>query len=194
MVNSIPAIFRQDWMDGLTLDAAEKRFVNTPFGALQPSQRTEASWLIEGMAVLAWAIELAELPPFYRLVKGAKVSKALGIFQRDAKERIERSTLRNPDEIVMGARTYSALMWRLNEHHKERRPVEFWKKLSDQDGHLVVDGLEFLDGDLAIEGLPLDRVPDEKLGMVGAIAFQRARRFRWLLGFERGESTVTTVN
>jgi len=193
-VNSIPAIFQQDWMGGLTLDAGEKRFVNAPFGTLQPYQREEASWLIEGMAVLAWAVQAAELPPFHRKVNGAKVSKALGIFQADAGERIEQATLRNPDEIVMGARTYAALLWRLNEFVKDRKPVEFMNRLSDPDGHLIVDDLEFLDGDLAIEGLSLEKVPDEKLYVVGAIAYERNRRFRWLLGFERGVSTVTTVN
>lgn len=193
-VNSIPAIFRQDWMEGLTLDAGEKRFVNAPFGTLQPYQRIEASWLVEGMAVLAWALELSELPSFYQKTNGAVVSMALGIFQSDAKERIERATLRNPDEIVMGARTYGSLLWRLSEYLKERKPVEFSKKLTDPDGHLLVDGLEFLNGDLAIEGLSLDQTPDEKLSLIGAIAYQRNRQFRWLLGFERGESTVTTVN
>jgi Domain of unknown function (DUF4272) len=194
MVNSIPGIFQQDWMEGLTLDAGEQRFVNAPFGTLQPDQRAEASWLIEGMAMLAWAVDVTKLPPFYRMINGAEVSKALGIFQTDARERIEQATLRNPDEIIIGAHTYAALMWRLNEYQKERKPVAFSKKLSDADGHPIVDGLEFMDGDLAIDGLSLDKIPDEKLGMVGAIAYQRNRQFRWLLGFERGESTVTTVN
>ena len=194
MVNRIPTIFQQDWMDGLTLDAAEKRFVNAPFGTLKPYQRAEASWLIEGMAALAWALRLAELPPFYSMSKGAAVSKALGIFQADAGDRIEQATLRKPGEIIMGAHTYGAVMWRLNEYLKDQKPVEFAKKLTNTDGHLVVDGLEFLDGDLAVEGRPLDKVPEEKLSQVGAIVFQRNRQFRWLLGFERGESTVTTVN
>lgn len=194
MVNSIPAIFRQDWIDGLTLDAGEKRFVNAAFGTLQPFQRAEASWLIEGMAVLAWAVGVANLPPFYRKINGSEVSKALGIFQPDARERIEQATLRDSDEIVMGARTYNALMCRLNEYLKERKRVELCKKLSDEKGHLIVDGLDFLDGDLAIEGLPLDKTPDEKLALVAAIAYQRNRQFRWLLGLERAVSAVSTVN
>lgn len=194
MVNSIPGIFRQEWMQGLFLDPSEERFVNASFGTLHPRQRAEASWLTEGMAVLAWALELADLPPFYQIVKGAEVSKALGIFQRDASERIERAMLRNPDEIILGASIYGALMWRLNEYLRERKPLEFRKKLIDQGSHQVVAGLEFMEEDLAIEGSPLNKVPDEKLSSIGGIIYQRNRRFRWLLGFERGESTVTTVN
>src|SRR5580698_5691273 len=65
MAAKIPAIMKQNWIDGLELDAAEERFINAPLGALIPQQRIEASWLIERMAVLAWAIGTAELPPFF---------------------------------------------------------------------------------------------------------------------------------
>ena len=193
-VNSIPAIFQQDWMDDLTLDAAEERFVNAPFGTLLPFQRTEASWLIERVAVLAWALDQATLPPLYEKVNGAKVSVTLGMFQADAKDRVERASLRNPDEIVMAANTYIALMWRLQDFHRDRQAIDFRKKLTEKEGHLVVDGLEFEDGDLAIRGLPISKLSEDILGLTSTVVYQRFRQFRWLIGLERGESTVTAVN
>jgi hypothetical protein len=195
MAAKVPAIMKQNWIDGLELDAAEERFINAPLGALIPQQRIEASWLIERMAVLAWAIGAAELPPFFTKIDGARVSAALGMFSPDAEERIAGAKLRSVDEIIMGARTYGVLMWRLAKYFSDPAPIDLYKKVTDPDGrHLMVDGLEFHDCDLAIEGVPLRQVLEDKLQLVGAIVYHRNKQFRWLFGFERGESTVTTVN
>ncbi len=166
MAARISGIMKEDWIERLVvLDAAEQRFVNAPFGSLTPGQRTEASWLIERMAVLAWAIGATELPPFFTKINGARVSKTMGIFQPGAKERAEASKLRNPDEIIMGAETYAALQWRLQEHVRKPGHVDFYAKVKDPDSeHLTVDGLEFHENDLAIDGVPLSTVAQEKLG------------------------------
>jgi hypothetical protein len=195
MAKRIPAIMKQNWIAGLTLDAAEQRFVSAPFGTLKQQERIETSWLIERMAVLAWAIGAAELPPFYLRVNGANVSSTLGMFQPGAEEKIENARLRDPEEILMGARTYAALTWRLTEYVRDSTPIDFYQKIKDPESHhLTVDGLEFCDSDLAVEGVPLRKVEDALLRLTCAIVYQRNRQFRWLLGFERGESVVPTVN
>lgn len=195
MAGRIPEIFNENWMELVVPDATELRFINAPFGSLLPAQRAEASWLIERMAVLAWAVGAAELPPFFRQINGAKVSKTLGIFQAEAKERVEAAHLRSPDEIVMGAETYAALQWRLSEHARNPGHVDLYQKVKDPESeHLTVEGLEFIEGDLAIEGVPLSTVQQEKLGLTFSIVYQRFKGFRWLLGYDRGESTVTAVN
>ena len=183
MVAKIPGIFQEDWMDDLTLDLAEQRFVNAPFGTLKQQQRAEASWLTERMAVLAWALGIAELPPFYHLVHAPKVSTTLGIFQPGAKERVAKAKLRHPDDVVMAAKTYSALYWRLSEHIKDPNPIDFYNRMLDPENHhLTVDGLQFHEGDLAINGVPLNQLPEEKLGLTCSIVFQRYKELRWLLG------------
>lgn len=50
LVAQIPAIFKESWTQDLSLDAAEKRFMKTPFGKLTFGQRSEASWLIERLS------------------------------------------------------------------------------------------------------------------------------------------------
>lgn len=191
----IPNLFKQNWIRGLSIEAVEQRFVDTPFGSLSVGQRTEASWLVEGMVVLAWAVGMADLPPFYSKVNGAKVSAALGIFRPDPDERIRKAALRDENEILMGARACDAVLWRLSQYLLDPIPMEFYKRLMDSEGrHLTIDGLEFLDGDLAVEGKPLSAVPINDLREIGSITYDRNRRFRWLLGLEDGLATLTTVN
>lgn len=190
----ISELFKEDWMELVNPDATELRFVNAPFGSLTAGQCAEASWLIERMAVLAWAVGACELPLFHSKINGAKVSKALGIFQPGTCERIEAAKLRSPDEIVMGAETYSALQWRLSERASNPVRIDFYEKVKDpESNHLTIEGLEFCDNDLAIGGVPLCAVPEKDLGFTFAIVYQRFKGFRWLLGYDRGESTVTAV-
>lgn len=195
MVGQIPAIFKESWTQDLSLDAAEKRFMKTPFGRLTPGQRSEASWLIERLSPLAWALQISELPPCFSQIKGAKVSASLGIFQPGTEERVKTAKLRSSDEIVMAAQTYAALYWRLAEHAKGSGPIDFYEKVKDPESeHLTVDGLEFIDRDLAINGTPLHSVSQAQLGITNAIVYQRYKAFRWLLGMEHGMPTVTLVH
>jgi hypothetical protein len=195
LAQQIPGILSQPEFEGLNLDAVEKRFFKAPFGSLNRNERAEASWLIEGMAVLSWAIGKSDLPPFHQKVEGSKASAALGIFQPDSPERIAGATIRNPDEVESGAITYSALSWRLSEQNKSPKAINFAEKLKDpKSPHLLVDGIELKDGDLAIDGTSLREVPPKRFGEVSGIVFQRYKAFRWLLGLENGYATLTTIN
>ena len=194
LARQIPFTLRQPEFEGLNLDAAEKRFFSTPFGTLKNRERTEASWLIEGLAVLSWAIGKCDLPPFHQKIEGSKVSIAIGLFQPDSLERISAAAIRNPDEVESGAITYSALCWRFSEQAKNPQPVDFAGKLKDPNGpHLLVDGIPIKDGDLAIDGSPICEVPAERVAEVASVVFQRYKAFRWLLGLEDGYATLTTI-
>lgn len=190
----ISALFKEDWLHGLTLDPPEQRFIDAPFGRIPQSQRIEASWLIENMAVLAWAVKVADLPPYYQKVEGAAVSRALGAFQPGHAEKIAEATLRDPAEIVAGAQVYAALYWRLTTYRKDHAAVDFQAKLTAPEGHLLVDGLEFIDRDLAIEGKPLKEMTEEEVQNVSGIVHQRYQEFRFLLGVERSGSRITGLN
>lgn len=191
----ISELFREDWLDGLNLDPPEKRFIHAPFGTLQQSQRNESSWLIENAAVLAWTMNLAELPPFYQKVNGGEISKALGILRADHFERIATASIRDANEIVAGFETYAALWWRLTEYKKNPRPMDFQTKLTEPDSHhLVVDGIEFIDRDLAVDGKPISQAGAELRDFAGAIVHQRYREFRYLLGMEQSGSRITSLN
>lgn len=191
----ISELFREDWLAGLTLDPPEKRFIDAPFGTLPQSQRIEASWLIENAAVLAWSMNVVELPPFYQRIDGAALSQALGVFHSGHVERIAQAPLRDPNEIVAGGRTYAALWWRFTKFRQNPAPLDFQSKLTEPDGqHLLVDGLQFIDRDLAVDGKRLMELSQEKFETTFGIIQQRYQEFRKLLGYDRGGSRITNLN
>lgn len=191
----IREIFRQSWLDGLILDAAEQRFINAPFGVLNHLNRSEASWLIERMAVLAWALGVAELPNYYTKVNPNAVGQSLGMFRNDHAERIANATIRETCEITMRGDLYHVLAWRLSEFRKEKKTIDLETKLTAKDSaHLIVDGIYFIDRDLAVNEHALAELNDADFDQTAALVHYRYKEFRWLFGYERGESTISIVN
>src|ERR1700722_15475311 len=69
-----------------SLEPAEARLLAAPHGSLSEMQQAETSWLVEGMAVLAWALGKAELPRWDEKCDPRTVSVAVGMFQPGTKE------------------------------------------------------------------------------------------------------------
>lgn len=191
----IQEIFKQSWLDGLILEAAEERFINAPFGTLNDFNRSEASWLIERMAVLAWALGVAELPNYYTKVDPYSVSQSLGIFGNDHSQRIAKATIRGTDEITMRGQLYHVLAWRLSEFRGDRKTIDLKAKLTAEDSpHLIVDGIYFIDNDLAVNERALGALSDVAFDQAAALVHYRYKEFRWLFGYEREESTISALN
>src|SRR5271170_3075901 len=58
----------KDWLHALGLDEElsdwERKILSTEFGRLQERDRVNASWLAEGLVILAWALGRIDLPDF----------------------------------------------------------------------------------------------------------------------------------
>jgi hypothetical protein len=192
MAGKIPALIRQEEIGGL--DAAEIRFINSPFGSLTVAERCEASWLIEGMAVLAWALEKAELPSFWQRVDAAHISDKLGMFRPGVKDGLARAALRDSEEIGTAALSYAALHWRLAKHNENPGKVDFEEHLKHPDtGVALAHDFELLEGDIVIDGAPLERITRQRFLEIWCIVRERIKAFRWLLGFDHGYGTLTMV-
>jgi hypothetical protein len=174
----------------------ETRLLNAPFGTLTDFERVETSWLVEGMLVLAWAIGKAELPKFGTKCNAASVSIGLGMFRPGTKERLTQAVLRDPGEIEAAALSYLALNWRIGKFIADpREKLDFVASLKDPNSpHLVVDGVELVDGDMAIDGLPLPKVKRDRFGEVFTIVRQRFNAFKWLQGYATQYAADTTVH
>jgi Domain of unknown function (DUF4272) len=177
-------------------EPAELRLLNAPWGSLPRRERLALSWAVEGVAVLAWALGKAPLPPFDTRCEGAPVGSALGLFQHESPETIRAATLRDPAEIEVRALTYEALSWRLARFIETRQRVDFASRLSNQNGPRLIDaGFTLLaDGDLAVDGAPLVEISEERLSEICTIVRQRHQAFRWLLGYEKNYAAVPIIN
>src|ERR1700722_7156414 len=90
-------------------EPAEIRLLQAPWGSLPRRERVALSWAVEGVAVMAWALGKAPLPPFDTRCEGAPVGSALGLFQHETPEIFSAATLRDPIEIETRALTYAVL-------------------------------------------------------------------------------------
>ena len=58
---------------------------------------------------------------------------------------------------------------------------------------MLVDEVELIDGDLAIDGLPLAQVPHERAGEVFFVIRERFNAFKWLQGYAPQYAADTTI-
>jgi uncharacterized protein DUF4272 len=173
----------------------ELRMLQAPFGSLSARECAGTSWLSEGMAVLAWSVGLFDLPAPNQKCHPGPPAINLGMFQPGTKDRLATAVLRNADEIEMKSLTYLALNWRIG--HFVTNPAEkmdLASKLKDPASpHLLVDEVELIDGDLAIDGLPLAQVPHERAGEVFFVIRERFNAFKWLQGYAPQYAADTTI-
>ena len=178
-----------------TYEPAEIRLLQAPFGSLPRPERVALSWAVEGVAVMAWALGKAPLPPFDIKTQGAPIGCALGLFEHGGAESLREAKLRNPAEIQMCALSYTVLSWRLAQYLENREKLDFAARLKEPDGpHMIVDGINLQDGDLAIDGMPLHQLDEDRLVEVCTIVRERHKAFRWLLGYEKNYAAVATVH
>jgi hypothetical protein len=176
-------------------EPAEIRLLQAPWGSLPRRERVALSWAVEGVAVMAWALGKAPLPPFDTRCEGAPVGSALGLFQHETPEIFSAATLRDPIEIETRALTYAVLSWRLAQFVENRQRIDFATRLKDSQGRpATVEGFTLIDGDLAVNGAPLVEISDERLSEICCIVRERHKAFRWLLGHEKNYAAVMTVN
>jgi len=191
---------RQDAMDWLVsigaaeeMEAEEVDVLSAPVGTLDQQVAEDATWRTEGMVVLAWALGRADLPPVHIECDAHRVLGGLGFLKDRRKTPLDRPGLRDLDEIHAWADTYLTLHWRLREYAQHPDPIDFVAYVSDCTwGPLRLDGLEIIDDDLAIDGVPLDEVEDDVLNDVLGIAQERHQALNWLVGFAPVYSEVGT--
>jgi hypothetical protein len=175
------------------IEKEEYELLISPLGTLERRKVIDASWRGEGMAVLAWALNKAELPPHDELVDSPTVAESLG-FMNDA----ESTTLHNPqlrsfDELNRFAESMLALHWRLRQYSLDHAPmnfVEFAKTC--YFGPLELHGLRLLEDDLAIGDRPIGEATEESWRECLSIAQERHIAANWLMGNEEVYSEVTT--
>src|SRR5687768_3790230 len=93
----------RDWHGSLDIDdelePRERSLLETPLGQLSPQQRAEASWLCEGMVVLAWALRCRTLPAHDETIVAAEVADTLGFLEPASKTVLHDPRLRPSEEL-----------------------------------------------------------------------------------------------
>jgi hypothetical protein len=191
---------RQDvvrWLDRVgaaaELEPEEADLLAVPVGRLDHKTTIKASWQSEGMAVLAWALRRATLPPIHMECNPSEVASAMGFLDDRYRTPLGRPDLRDAAEIEHCANKYLTANWRFRQFLTEPNTIDFRSYIARcKWADLTNDGLEFISDDLAIDGVRIDELDERSRHHVGGIVQERHQAVNWLLGWESLYSEVTT--
>jgi hypothetical protein len=118
-----------DWLRVLALEDElsewERQVLSAPFGSLALQTRVNASWLSEGVIVLAWALGVAELPGFEAQCDPAGAANSLGFLQPTASTVLNAPKLRASEELREYNEFIYNLHWRVRDFSLRKRSYDF---------------------------------------------------------------------
>lgn len=174
------------WVDDFALDQElepdELATVRKPLGQLEPQEQTNATWRLEGLVVLAWALGRFEIPPHDELVDFNPMWGSLGFLDRDtSNELLSDPELRPREDILTLRNRLFALHWRMRNFHIRPEPMNFVEFAETcWFGPLDISGLPIVEGDLALQGVRIDRAPRQAFATAHSAAQERHQAANWL--------------
>src|SRR3954447_3459730 len=81
------------------LEPAESEILQTPLGGLDRKTHMDAGWQSEGMLVVAWALKLSVLPPFFVECMPNDVADQLGFLRARDETPLRSPQVRDMSEI-----------------------------------------------------------------------------------------------
>ncbi|MBX2803169.1 MAG: DUF4272 domain-containing protein [Myxococcales bacterium] len=186
------------WFGRLALwqvsEPEERHLFEAPLGSLLEREYAAATWRVEGLLVLAWAIGLTPLLPHDTEVDPFALTSALHLLQTDAMEVLAASTLRDARDLRVCREFYDAVHVRLREFR--RHPEGKDDRHAYETGWAARLGLPcpLLRGDLAVGGQPIESAAPSAVRIAERIVTERHRAAIWLLGEEGASYTGFTVD
>lgn len=153
-------------------------------GSLQMQAMIDAIWRCEGLAVLAWALQLYELPEYDALAQPPELGKVFAFLKNDeARALLANARLRPLDELLAMQKTLLALHWRVRNERLHPGPFDF-VAFSKQCwfGSFDLSPFRIIENDLAIGDHPISAADPELVGRTASAALERHLAINWLLG------------
>ena len=175
------------WVDGAgagdELENGEQAILRWPPGTLDASTAAEASWQIEGAAVMAWALGLLDDLPWYdRAMDPAVLSAILGFPDAERTRSVLRSVAaRRPTAIDAEAARYQGTYWQLREIATalQTRALEPWSPpVLSRPGNSPTG--PSTGRDLVVAGTPAVDADPEAVDLALGITGERLRALNWL--------------
>jgi len=186
------------------LEPDERELLETPFGRADKSALVRAAWRAEGLALLAWALQRYEIPPYDQRVPEDDIIAQGGrltvgswfafLMDENKKAPWESAELRPESEIGKYASHITIVNWRLTTFRmspEQTKEAGINPKRMDFVGFLRahpsfketwLDGLRIIGGDLAIGDKAIGDAPEEEVYRCMSIAVERQIAAYWLQG------------
>lgn len=162
--------------------------LDAPVGSLEPQATTDATWRLEGLAVLAWALNCFPLPAHDALAEPWPLLSAVGFLDLEAaRALLAGPTLRPAEALLALHRQLLAVHERLAEQLFRPGPRDFPRAAGAAFEPLGLGPLRLAGNDLALgEGAVADAPEEEVRGALSA-AQERLWACTWLLGWPEEE-------
>lgn len=164
------------------LEPNEWKVLQRPLGRLELQDQINATWRLEALVVLAWALQRFDLPPHDTLVEPNALWQSLGLLDDDAARLLlAEPSLRPRNELDLLRERVFALHWRLTNFHLNGKTLDFADfARTCWFGPLDISGLPLIECDLAIDGLRIDRADEEILDRTNSATRERHLAINWL--------------
>jgi hypothetical protein len=185
------------WLKGVgiarELEPRERDFLRKPIGRADRAVVNESIWRVEGLAVLAWALNRFTLPAYDEAVSPVPAQASVGFGSREvARELLDSGSLRPSSEIERFATHATLVTWRLRQFRLSPGPWDFVGYLRRHASfrEAWLEDLRIVDGDLALGAQSIANAPAEKVQHCERIALERHIAAYWLQGDDPTYSKV----
>ena len=174
------------WLDkvgaGDEIEPADA-IIDEPVGALDETAITSATSRLEGLGMLAWSLQLVDLPTDDMLLGPPDVLPRLAYLDADRAARIVAGAVLRPDEELVAVWNHQRyLHWRLEQFKLRPEPIAFADQAKEGwFAHFQPEEFALVDGDLAIGGVPIHLADPELRERVHRAAYERHLASSWLL-------------
>lgn len=175
------------WLAQLELldapSAREKKLLERPVGRLGQREQVDASWLSEGLAVLAWALGRGDFPQLDDHVDPRRVADSLGFLHEAAGALLALPTVRPEQELAIAEARLTLVAERLHAFSQDRARLDLPAMAAGSAlGPLVLEGLPLVEGDLRVDGRALSEAPEARWRELLDASVERARAIAWVRG------------
>jgi hypothetical protein len=176
-----------EWVGELALEQEleqrELAVLQQKIGTLSQQSKVNATWRLEGLGVLTWALEHFELPVYDQVVDAGLVLPAVGFLDLSrAVAFLKEPQLRSSQQLRTVQDQCFALHWRLRNFHLDKKPMNFRKFAGEcWFGPLDISSARFCDDDLAIGDESIGSAREEEFRKALSIASERHIAINWLV-------------
>ena len=185
-----------------TVTASERKLLSCPVGRLSRQDVVDASWRLESLGALLWALQELEVILAYDVQFTPGVLRAVPVpgTREQVSEFVRRARLR-PHEVIERARGVAELWhWRARTTQIQRmgheppaglalaQIIEMTAAAAHERGDL----LTVIEGDFPAFGKAYRDLSESEYAVVNSIAMERHHALNWLCGYGRHWGNVPT--
>jgi hypothetical protein len=177
------------WVDTVgvrdELEPDEEKLLQQPLGVPSQQEAVNATWRLEGLAVLAWALGRFELPRHDQQVDAGQLMPAICLLDAaGAKGLLADARLRTIEELKAMSDRLLAIHWRLRQFRADGgEPIADWPSEAKNAWFpLNLAGIPLIDGDLALGDAAIADASEDLFQLASSIAQERHQAINWLAG------------